>query len=143
METFDQTPWRKTINWPKNCMWPWILILGKEPKFQRNRTGAIQEIAHPENWGKSQIKLLSPQGPYPTDSMWLWYARARDHGPCEYIEDITETSSKTYSVRCLSEFECLQCIKKRSKIKQEGLSAIPLGFKSGSVCSTKTLMFHY
>ena len=44
---------------------------------------------------------------------------------CENIEDFAGRSAKTFSIRCITEFECLQCIKKLNRNKPQGASALP------------------
>ena len=44
-----------------------------------------------------------------------------------YIEDFAGRSAKTFSIRFITEFECLQCIKKLSRNKPKGPSALPPG----------------
>ena len=44
---------------------------------------------------------------------------------CENIEDFTGRSAKTFSIRCITEIECLQCIKKLNRNKPQGPSALP------------------
>ena len=46
---------------------------------------------------------------------------------CENIEDLAGRSAKTFSIRCITEFECLQCIKKLNRKKPQGPSALPPG----------------
>ena len=46
---------------------------------------------------------------------------------CENIEDFAGRSAKTFSIRCITEFECLQCIKKLNRNKPQGPSALPPG----------------
>ena len=44
---------------------------------------------------------------------------------CKNIEDFAGRSAKTFSIRCITEFECLQCIKKLNRNKPQGPSALP------------------
>ena len=44
---------------------------------------------------------------------------------CEKIEDFAGRSAKNFSIRCITEFECLQCIKKLNRNKPQGPSALP------------------
>ena len=44
---------------------------------------------------------------------------------CETIEDFAGRSAKTFSISCITEFECLQCIKKLNRNKPQGPSALP------------------
>ena len=106
-------------------MLPWILILGKEPKFQRNRTGAIQEIAHPENWGRSQIISLSPQGPYPTDSMWLWYARARDTDLANILKISRRHHPKHFRLDVYQNLNAYSALKSGVKLNQRDSQQYP------------------
>ena len=46
---------------------------------------------------------------------------------CENIDDFAGRSAKTFSIRCITEFECLQCIKKLNRNKPQGPSALPPG----------------
>ena len=46
----------------------------------------------------------------------------------EYINDFACGSAKTFLMRCFTEFECLQCIKKLNRNKPQGPSALPPGF---------------
>ena len=63
---------------------------------------------------------------------------------CKYIEDFGGRSAKTFSISYITEFECLQCIKKLRRSKPQGPSALPpLGFKRCSFGSQKTSMVYY
>ena len=46
---------------------------------------------------------------------------------CKNIEDFAGRSAKIFLIRCITEFECLQCIKKLNRNKPEGPSALPPG----------------
>ena len=43
----------------------------------------------------------------------------------EYIDDFAGRSAKTFLIRRITEFECLQCIKKLNRNKPQGPSALP------------------
>ena len=45
----------------------------------------------------------------------------------EYFDDFAGRSAKTFSMRCITQFECLQCIKKLNRNKPQGPSALPTG----------------
>ena len=44
---------------------------------------------------------------------------------CKYIKDFAIRSAKKNSIRFITEYECLECIKKLNRNKPQGPSALP------------------